>query len=441
MDISFFWHLHQPIYRSPENNQYILPWVNYHAIKNYYQMAFLAEEAEFPCTFNIVPCLLEQMDEYSKGQARDPFLDALEIEPDHLTPASLELLKKFVPGEEDRARLQLLALLSFFSPVIKTRNEKDAMLQLLKTIQKDVIPYYKRLSDKGLIELTTSAYYHPLLPLIFDIKMTDEGRVTSLDFQHPEDGIAQIKKGRDYFKTIFGRDPAGFWPSEGGISPEVARAVSQSGFSFAVTDENILWKSLEESHTRKSLYKPHVAEGLTVFFRDSELSNLLSFEYQKWNEEEAVSHFLTKLEERKKRSDENSICVIALDGENPWAHYRQNGVPFLRKLYRRIKENEGLRPVLLQDYLKRAKPEKEIQIATGTWLGNFSKWIGIPAKNRAWRMLSQARKLCGPGEEILIAEGSDWFWWYGEENVAEFDFLFKGYIRKAYELSGIQEPA
>jgi len=438
--LSILWHLHQPIYRSPETNEYVLPWVNYHITKNYYQMALLAEEMEFPCTFNLVPCLLEQMEEYSQGQAKDIIQDALERDPEKLTLAQVIRLAEFLPRgaeENDKANLQLRALQSFFSPLLEPKNEKDALLELQKKIHKQVIPYYRKLWKKGLVELTTSAYYHPLLPLVFDIHMGGEERMPLLSFEHSEDGEAQIEKGREYFKHVFGDYPQGFWPSEGGISQEVARAVSQKGYAFAVTDENILWKSLNRASDPRLLHKPYVCQNLTIFFRDRELSDLLSFEYWKWDEKDALAHFLAKLEERQKSTPEDeAICVLALDGENPWAGYRLNGIPFLREFYSRVKQKKGINPIFFGDYLALHKARTEITLAPGTWMGNFSKWVGSPAKNAGWDQLSRARDLCGPKEEIFIAEGSDWFWWFGEENTAEFDALFRSYLRKACEREG-----
>jgi alpha-amylase/alpha-mannosidase (GH57 family) len=440
MHLSILWHLHQPIYRSPGTNKYILPWVNYHITKNYYQMALIAEEMEFPCTFNLVPCLLEQMEEYSQGKARDILQAALERDPEKLTLAQVMRLATFLPKgaqEKDKSKLQLHALQSFFSPLLDTKKEKDALLELQKKIHKRVIPHYQKLREAGRIELTTSAYYHPLLPLLFNVRVGGEEKMPSRPFAHPEDGEAQIERGREYFKRIFGDAPRGFWPSEGGISQDVARSVSTKGYDFAVTDENILWKSLDKAPDPNLLYRPHACQGLTIFFRDRELSDLLSFEYWKWDEKEAVAHFLAQLEKRRQLSSEDeAICVVALDGENPWAGYKSNGVPFLREFYGQLKKREGIHPVFFQDYLAVHKPKTEISLVPGTWMGNFSKWLGSPAKNAGWDKLSLARELCGPKEEIFIAEGSDWFWWFGEENTTEFEFLFKSYLRKAYDREG-----
>jgi alpha-amylase/alpha-mannosidase (GH57 family) len=177
---------------------------------------------------------------------------------------------------------------------------------------------------------------------------------------------------------------------------------------------------------------------LSVFFRDRELSDLISFEYHRWDEKDAVSHLLAKLEERRRAAPDEAVCVIALDGENPWAGYRENGVPFLRELYSRVKQIGSLTPIFFRDYLPIMKPPAELRLVPGTWLGSFAKWVGSPAKNAAWDSLARAREHSGPNEEIYIAEGSDWFWWFGEDNVSEFASLFEGYVEKAYARKGRQ---
>ncbi len=434
MYFALLWHHHQPIYRDPNNNQYLLPYVNYHLTKNYYQMYYLAEESGFPCVFNLVPCLIEQIMDYGQGQARDPLQIALEKDPHKLTPEEIELLSRFIPGgrrEENKPALQLQALRSLFPPLLQVPEDKESLLRLQKELHQEVLSGYKKLRQEGWVELTTSAYYHPLLPLLFDLAVGEEPLMPALAFRYPEDAQAQIEKGRDYFHQSIGHRPHGFWPSEGGISREVARAIFQAGFSYALTDENVLWKSLKKAPDPASLLKPYLCENLAIFFRDRELSNLISFEYHRWNEKDAVRHFISKLEARCCSRADEAITVVALDGENPWAGYKENGVPFLREFYDQLKKAPGVEPILLKDYLAFAPPKKEIELLPGTWLGSFSRWVGHPAKNAAWEKLSLTREECGPSEEIYVAEGSDWFWWFGEGGDAEFQTLFDGYLARA----------
>jgi len=440
MYLSILWHHHQPIYRQPESRHYLLPYVNYHLTKNYYPMACLAEETGFPCLFNLEPCLLEQIEDYTQGLAEDSFQRALEKEPEKLTSEEINQLRRFLPAEAagknlSRQELQLAVLHSLFPPLLEPETQasedKDWLLWKQRETQKKVIPLYKKLSLAGQVELTTSAYYHPLLPLIVDLSVNSEPLKPALPFRYPEDAAAQVKKGRTFFKSIFALDPAGFWPPEGGISQEVAEIIAKADFSYTISDENILWKSLKRAPEWRLLGQAYACHNLTVFFRDRELSDLISFEYQRWETKEAVDHLEAKLIQRRKMIEDQGIIVIALDGENPWAGYRHNGVPFLRELYSRLKKKDWLTPILLRDYLKLQPAASEIELVPGTWLGNFSRWVGHPAKNAAWEKLASVRQKCGQSEAIFIAEGSDWFWWFGEPGLVEFESLFASYLREA----------
>jgi len=94
-------------------------------------------------------------------------------------------------------------------------------------------------------------------------------------------------------------------------------------------------------------------------------------------------------------------------------------------------------------------------IFPGSWIdANFYIWIGHADDQRAWSQLADARQaLDGPAnvdaaaverarEEVLIAEGSDWFWWYGDDHSSahdlEFDDLFRRHLRNVYRL--LQKP-
>jgi alpha-amylase/alpha-mannosidase (GH57 family) len=435
VNLALLWHFHQPIYRKPGTREYALPWVNFHTTKNYHQMARLAEETGYPSTFNIVPCLAEQIQDYALGRAEDPVQRSLEARPEDLTAADFERLRPFAPGEPGAAGLQLQALRSFFSPVEEIPADRKGLLGRQQEIFSGILPRFRRLWEEGRVELLTTPYYHPLTPLLFDIRAADGPDLPAVSFSYPEDGRLHLDRSRAFIHGLFGRPPSGLWPSEGGLSRAVAEAAFRSGFAFAVTDENILWKSLRCRADRRRLFAPSQSEGLSLFFRDRELSDLIGFEYHRWPERDAVTDFLRRLEDRRGVGGDDGLLVIALDGENPWRSYRENGVPFLRELYGRILDSASLRPVFFEEYLAGHGPGEEIDLVPGTWLGSFAKWIGTPAKNEGWLTLSRAREAFGSTEEILVAEGSDWFWWFGEGQPV-FDKLFQSYIDAAAARAG-----
>ncbi len=440
MRLAFVWHFHQPVYRSPEDGSYVLPWVGYHGVKNYDQMARLIAEAGFPATINFVPCLIDQLGEYGAGAARDPWLEALAKPARDLAAADLARLSLLVPRETDPAAFQARARKAYLSPLAPPAAAGDGFPEFARSTLAGILPAYRRLRSARLVEILTSPYYHPLLPLLFDSHVPKDGSPRpALRFRRPGDGAAQLEKAWAHFRDTFGNPPRGLWPSEGGVSPEVTAAAARAGFAFALTDENVLWKSLPGPHERRDLYRPYASEGLTLVFRDRELSDLIGFEYQRWGAEDAAAHFLGRVRDKRREAGDQGLCAVVLDGENPWGCYPENGVPFLRELFRRLKSEPGLRLSFLEDALAEGPPARELNLAAGTWLGNFSQWIGDAAKNEAWDRLTTAREKCGFSEEIAIAEGSDWFWWAGESGREDFNALFRAYLRRAYRRAGLQE--
>ena len=435
MFINFLWHFHQPIYRHPETGEYLLPWANFHTTKNYWQMVRLIEESEFPCTINLVPCLLEQIKDYQSQLARDLVFDSLIKPAEELSVDEILRLKRFFPTAASEAsphHLQEKALGSFFSPLLSPeKRDKKGLLNLRQEIFSDLLNYFLRLCQKKTIELTVSPYYHPLLPLLIDLGQARSEAPDLPEFKYREDARWQLKEGREYFKQLFDFVPAGLWPSEGALSQAACEEIASAGFSLTFTDEHLLWKSLKTVPDAKHLYQPYRCGETTIFFRDRELSDLIGFEYQRWPAELAVSDFLRRLEARAKTAGEKAICSIILDGENPWGAYPNNGIDFLRLLFSRIKDSPHLRPCLPSDYLAEHRAKKSIHLPTGSWMGSFFKWIGHPDKVKAWKLLSEYRKKYGFSRPMAVAEGSDWFWWAGETEEKEFEILFLSYLRQA----------
>ncbi|MGB9905868.1 MAG: glycoside hydrolase family 57 protein [Candidatus Saccharicenans sp.] len=435
MYLNFVWHFHQPIYRLPDSQEFILPWVNYHTTRNYWQMLRIVEEIEFPCTINLVPCLLEQIEDYAAGRAVDAVWTSLEKPADRLSPEEQDRLKRFFPqfhSESSARELQLRVLQSFFSPLLKPEEKtRDELLGLGQDILSGLIPYFQKLDARRLLELTVTPYYHPLLPLLIDLSQARAEAPELPSFQHPEDAAWHLTRAREYFKQVFNHVPAGLWPSEGALSQEACALIARTGFEFCLTDEHLLWKSLDHRPDLSLLYQPYSCAGTTVFFRDRELSDLIGFEYHRWPADQAVEDFLRKLEKRAAAVSSQAVCSIILDGENPWGAYKNNGLDFLRLLLEKIKSSPTLKPVLPGEYLKAHPPTTTLELVPGTWMSSFFKWVGHPEKVETWKRLAQKREKSGFSSYLAVAEGSDWFWWAGETEEKEFELLFRSYLEKS----------
>jgi alpha-amylase/alpha-mannosidase (GH57 family) len=344
---------------------------------------------------------------------------------------------------------------------------REVELELLNR----VIPEYRDAVSRGQIEVSASPFYHPILPLLCDtniyLRTHPDSRMPRERFAHPEDAAEQLTRAVAYHERLFGRRPVGLWPSEGSVSDAMIPLVAAAGFKWLATDELILARTLNATFSRDGrghveqpewLYTPYRvragAVSVTAAFRDHVLSDLIGFTYAGWGAEAAAEDFVGRLAEAGRRYRErtgggDALIPIILDGENAWEHFEGGGRPFLRALYRRLSSHRELRTVTMAEGC--AAPVREVSgIFPGSWIdANFYIWIGHPDDQRAWSQLAEARAaletttVSGPAaesarEEILIAEGSDWFWWYGDDHSSahdlEFDDLFRRHLRNAYRL-------
>jgi alpha-amylase/alpha-mannosidase (GH57 family) len=527
--VAFLWHMHQPYYEDLVTHEHILPWVRLHGLKDYFGMIALVRE--FPAvrmTFNLVPSLLVQLEAFAANRARDRYLDvgmkpAAELTPEDAAfivqnffhaqrqrmiepyPRYRELLARrgaAAPSGiytaarrfsvEDLRDLQVWQKLAWIDPlylegdprvralVAKDRDfseeDKDVLRGIELELLNAVIPAYREASARGQVELSTSPFYHPILPLLCDTEIykrthPDAGTPRNR-FVHPEDAREQLDRAVACHERLFGVRPLGVWPSEGSVSDAMVPLVDAAGFRWMATDEMILARTLGIAFGRDAghvdqperLYKPYsVRVGgskVACLFRDHALSDLIGFTYAGWNADAAASDFIGKLVEAGRRyaartgGGEATIPII-LDGENAWEHFEGGGRPFLRSLYGRLSTHPELRTVTMLEASR--QPIAELDgIFPGSWIdANFYIWIGHRDDQLAWSQLAEARAAVDTPngdaaaaararEEVLIAEGSDWFWWYGDDHSSEhdleFDDLFRRHLRNVYRLLGKPIP-
>jgi alpha-amylase/alpha-mannosidase (GH57 family) len=338
-----------------------------------------------------------------------------------------------------------------------TEAEKTQLLDVSRKIAGGIVPRWRALAQRGTVEIACSPMFHPILPLLVD---SDSARRAMPDaalpprFHFPEDAREQIRRGLSRAARDFGARPVGMWPSEGSVSPEVLQILGSEGVRWCATDQGNLERSELEKPGEKPLHhKPWMCGEVAVFFRDRELSDRVGFRYAKMQPREAAND----LRGRIAAVDKDGTITIALDGENPWEHYPSSGEPFLEALYGSF--DDKLIPVLPRDEIVARPPGGRIaKIHSGSWIdSNFRVWIGHQEDNQAWTLLGQARTALErarperPPEVIekayeaaLAAEGSDWFWWYGDdfitENAPEFDALFRRNVEQVFRHIGMTPP-
>jgi alpha-amylase/alpha-mannosidase (GH57 family) len=333
-----------------------------------------------------------------------------------------------------------------------------------------VLPLYRALADRGQVELSASPFYHPIVPLLVDSEHARRAIPTATlppEFSYPGDAEAQIVRGAEAHARAFGARPRGMWPPEGSVSPEAVAAYARAGVGWLCTDVGNLWRSLAmvgEAHGRGDLYRVWRHAGVDLLFRDRELSDKIGFAYAHGDAHAGVADLLGRARHAAALSTapagEPPVVPIFLDGENPWESYPGFGEPFLRALFGALSSDGELKTASVGQHLDEARARSELaRLHSGSWIDSaFHIWIGDPVKNRAWELLGRARarfdRAVAEGvaaeqrdaafERLLAAEGSDWFWWFGEPfhsmEDALFDALFRAHLAGAYAALGLTPP-
>jgi alpha-amylase/alpha-mannosidase (GH57 family) len=530
--VLLLWHQHQPYYKNLVTSEYRLPWVRLHGLKDYYGMVKLLDE--FPNVhqnFNLVPSLITQIQDYVAGTAQDPFLQIaarsardlslderrfalqylFQANPINLIgryPRYRELWERFRSANDSPERgerffqaqdftdLQVLSQIAWFDEffledpniaelVRKERNysleDQRFVINQERELLGQVLPAHAAAADKGSIEISTSPFYHPILPLLCD---TNIGSVSSPGlslpqnrFHRPEDARDQIRRGLDLHEEVFGTRPQGMWPSEGSVSEEAIAIAHDLGVNWMATDEGILGRSTGlffardgegrlAKHLAERLYTIYRYENgsstMNMVFRDHTISDLIGFVYSGMPADEAAQHLLQNIQRAAQPvldRGQDAVLTIILDGENAWEYYPKSGREFLRRFYEKLQTTPGMEALTIAEAIARHRNFGQLaSISPGSWISaNFNVWIGAPEDNRSWDYLYQARNFydehaphCSEAqrklayEELLIAEGSDWNWWYGPEhhsaNDRDFDELYRKHLSNVYQALGGTPP-
>ncbi len=505
LNLAIIYHMHQPYYKNLLTGESDLPWVRLHGAKDYLDMVqILAKFPKMKLTFNMVPSLFEQIEDYNNGTLTDKFLTLSRKPAAELTAQEKEfILKNFYSINKDKViafspryyelyfkkqalqefntqdylDLQICFNLSWIDPtfrqnipelkkiVLKERffNEEDKGIVLTKQllILKDIVPAYRVAQENNQIEVSVTPYYHPILPLLCSTNSAKEANPKTIlpkeEFRYPQDAKYQITSAVEFYRQRFGTPPSGMWPSEEAVSDQILPLLIGAGIKWIVADEAILFRSLKlKERDTKLLYQPHQLkrkEGeLSIIFRDRNLSDLIGFSYANMKEIDAVNNFMAHLENiHKAFGNKDTLVTIAMDGENAWEYFRNDGQDFLELLYQRISDSDFIKTTTIKEYLKLNPPKSSIKyLSAGSWIyGEFGKWIGNPHKVKAWECLAQAREILEKTKtasllawkQMYILEGSDWFWWYGEDPDGSFDRLFRQHLTNFYKLIDLEPPS
>ena len=522
----FLWHMHQPYYKDATRGTYLMPWVRLHCLKGYYDIPLSMEKYGVKGVINVVPSLVEQILDYTDNGATDAWLDHTIPNPYDMkeeekafvirnffminwerlvktSPRYHEILNKRIRYEkklnwnemaklfsnEEIFDLQVLFNLKWFGfmarekyPRLKELDEKDRgfsqkdkedMLSIQKSILKEIIPVYRRLSDSGVVEISFTPFYHPIFPLVHDTDIASRSTGAPLPerFSYPEDAKWHLEEGKRYATEIWGREITGMWPAEGSVSPEIIEPAIEAGVKWIATDEGVLLNSLGTYDKSSVLYRPYrlkldEEKHLVGFFRDKYLSDLLGFSFSRMEPPKAVDIFMNYVKSvsfNLPQGHPEPVVSVILDGENAWESYPGNGEYFLKELFQRLSSNSEIMTTTFSEITNSVDHnimQPITRLFSGSWINsNYEIWIGNEEDNSAWECLKRVRdfyakykrnNIVPPKVDTEVmkclyrAEGSDWFWWYGPQFSTEndwlFDRLFRRHLRRVYNLLGVDYP-
>ena len=526
LSVAFYWHFHQPVYQLTPDGDYLMPWVRLHAVKDYLEMVNILDKfKKIKLNFNLVPVLLDAFVDYSERGIHD-IHSRITVKPvEELTDDDKEfILNNFFDANyqtmifpfdeynrlyqkrvsnpdctldlfnnQEYSDLMALFNLAWFDPVYKNKypqlkklfkkgknyslEDRQNIIEIQRDIIRKIIPTYKKFSKKGRIEITTSPYYHPILPILIDINGIKKSFTDDLpvDLKMGLDAKVQTQLALDRIEELFEKRPKGIWPSEHCVSTKTLDMFQDLGLEWTISDEGVLSNSIDFEFVRD--FKGYLEDpyhllksyenknGMKIIFRDAVIPNLISFEYPNHDSVLAANDLYDRIKVMQGKllssPDENHLLTIAMDGENCWENYAQNGFTFLKTLYKLIEDDKSLETVLISDYIEKEKHHKPLKkLHAGSWINrNFKLWIDEPLKNLAWTYLKQVRddfskfvkenplhpNIENARRELFICEGSDWFWWYGEPNDSGrdniFDYLFREHLKNIYYCFGLEPPA
>ncbi len=528
LSLAIYWHMHQPVYEL--EGTYLMPWVRLHAVKDYLDMVLYLEKfPKLKLNFDIVPALLDSIIDYGENGSEDIHSQLSVANAENLTDEEKEFVinnffnakyetmvfkneryrelhqKRFSSDNfqisdftpQDYSDLMAVFNLVWIDPMhfdryprLKelwdkksgyTQEDRIEILEIQRSIIKEIIPTYKKYIQNGRIELTTSPYYHPIIPILIDMKSSVKKTSTSKNLPNNlgmlDDAKMQINAAMNRVEDVFGVRPKGMWPPELCIGPKTVSMFAREGIKWTISDEGVLASSINFDFVRDfkgnlndpyhllKVYNYKTRKGdVNIIFRDRSIPNLINFEYAGLNPEMAAGDLYEKIKNIQNKllvsPDEKHLLTIASDCENCWENYLNDGIEFLENIYGLLGKDDTLETVLISDYIDSDKNKKNLKkIFSGSWIDKtFRYWIGDSEKNLAWNYLKKTKDaydsfikknknssmFLQAKRDILIAEGSDWFWWYGEPNNSGqdflFDYMFRERLKNVYSILGADYP-
>ncbi len=276
----------------------------------------------------------------------------------------------------------------------------------------------------GNVELITTPFDHPILPLLLTNNWTDENGDAVTKGVWSNDTIAQLNIGSELYEQLFGQAPLGLWSPEQAVSAATVPYIDQAGYTWTSSSEATLAETgisvpgsgAVTAQEMENLYTPYTvtngSSSTVMVFRDDTLSNDWGFNYGSvantsgnWA---AVGDFISYLKNVyatiPRSAHSSTLVTLALDGEN-WmfmSNFPEDGVPFLQDVYTALEQNSSwLSTTTVQQYLATNPTLPTISsLPTGSWNNEptgsgidsyLGQWAGHGLQDALWQQLTTVR--------------------------------------------------
>ncbi len=305
-------------------------------------------------------------------------------------------------------------------------------------IMKAVIPIHKQLmyhaaTHQGQIEIATTPFYHPILPLLQSTDLMGPGQPFDPKpvppFSFPQDAAAQVGRAVAFYQGLFGEPPQGMWPGEGSVAEEVIQHFKKYNIQWVATDQAVQSASTgyhqdgSGADTTQAPQGPWVVDTdkqkpgqagdlqnpLAIFFRNTQMSNDIGFKYQGLVGTDAAADLIKNVAaQAPSLGGSDRVITLVLDGENAWETFvkEHDGKGFFHALYSKLTDSQAAGEIITvtgAEYLQ-GNPARQVPahpvaamneiepLFPGSWIaGNFAIWIGEVEENTGWEYLLTAR--------------------------------------------------
>jgi len=511
LKIAFIWQYSQP-YLKDLNGNYTLPVIRQHLQRDYVDMLkIMTEHSNIKLNFNIVPALLDQLADYMDGTASDYTWYLSRKPAEELESHEKEfILSHFFKGENESIIFPYKRYLELYEKKVSlsekgyiedmttsfsveeyrdlqvwhnlawigNKSQKEAIVQTLlnkhkyfteedkfklfaylELLHKCFFHLYASEVERGQIEISTTPYYNPVLPVIIDNHSIKTEKSLPLNrFEGFQEAQQQLIDARKRLKKEFNQASSGIILKDFVLNTKSLQLVSKLRYDWTVVKADHISEMSGVEEYFPVVFSENNKYHLTCFIKNDRFTELFKTTFTYKSALESFHLFREHLEDVYQeikdsgRDMDDAVVTIALPGDVLWNRYAGQGTELLDKIYGFLNTSDQFETIRLNDYLEKGKrPLRQMNSLNRKYKENYDKWIGSPAANRAWDAISKTYEfilqvedkgemshsnLKKARESLNRILGAEWFEWYSDQETRWdifYDEIFRSRLIACYE--------